>query len=130
MAAMATPLRPLCPVVFEELEQMAQDHVTSALDHVTEDEDHVTNHEDGESTVGGDDTSNIVNGRDTDHREPTPDNHVTTTNDHVTATGDHVTATGDQVTITGDQVTALATPLASSPSLQAPILTPADTATL
>lgn len=122
VAAMATPLRPLCPVVFEELEQMAQDQVTSALDHVTEDEDHVTNHEDGESTVGGDDTSNIANRRDTDHHEPTPDNHMTTVNDRVTTAIDHVT-------VTGDQVTALATTLAPSPSLPAPVLTPADTAT-
>ena len=125
VAAIATPLQPLCPEVFAELEQMAHDNVTAILDHVTEvddhvidaedhvtntedhvtnTEDHVTNKESGPSTGGGNDTADI---RNTTDRVTTPDSHVT-----------------------GDDVTDLTTP--PPPSPQQPLalkLTATDTTT-
>ena len=125
VAAIATPLQPLCPEVFAELEQMAHDHVNAILDHVTEvddnvidakdhvtntedhvtnAEDHVTNKESGPSTGGGNETADI---RNTTDRVTTPDSHVT-----------------------GDYVTDLTTPPPPSPQQPlTPKLTATDTTT-
>ena len=80
----ASPLRSLCPEVFEELE-LPEDHVTDHMtDHVTELQGHVTSGDTVTHDHVTEQESHLT-------RKDTSEDHVTTNGDHVTSAGDHMT---------------------------------------